>query len=313
MEPRPAAPEGGFGTRAVHASLAVPVVQQRPLSPAIWPTTTWAVDDSDQLGELLLDEREGYVYGRYDNPTATTLHVGVASLHGAAAAWSHASGTAAIHAVLEALRGDGRIVATDRCYGGTLALLRRLATSSGWSVEHRDLTDVAALRDELPADTTVVYAETIANPSTAVADIPALAALCRDRGAALVVDNTFASPYLCRPVELGATAVVESATKFLGGHADVVAGVVAGGEDVVRAARHATYEIGGSLGPWEAWLVSRGLQTLHLRVRESCRNAQAVADTLDAAGVEVAYPGLASHPDHDAATELFGAVGTAGS
>ena len=312
MEPRPPAPRGAFATRAVRSSLAVPQVAQRPLSPAIWPTTTWAVDDSDELGELLEDRREGYVYGRYDTPTATTLHVGVASLHGAEAAWSHASGTAAIHAVLEALRGEGRIVATDRCYGGTLALLRRMAATSGWSVEHRDLTDVTALEETLPDDTTVVYAETIANPSTAVADVAALAELCRRRGVALVVDNTFASPYLCRPVELGATAVVESATKFLGGHADVVAGVVAGSEDVVRRARHVAYEVGGSLGPFEAWLVARGLQTLHLRVRESCRNALAVAETLVAAGVETAYPGLADHPQHDLATEVFGGRGYGG-
>lgn len=311
MEPRPPAPDGRFATRAVHASLAVPDVRQQPLSPAIWPSTTWAVDDSAELGELLEDRAEGYVYGRYDNPTATTLHVGVASLHRAPAAWSHASGTAAILAVLDVTRGDGRIVATDRLYGGTLALLRRMAADAGWKVSHDDLSDVAALAATLPDDTTVVYAETIANPSTAVADLEGLAALCRDRGIALVVDNTFASPYLCRPVELGATAVVESATKFLGGHADVVAGVVAGSEDVVEACRRTAYELGGSLGPLEAWLVLRGMQTLHLRVREASRNAAAVAAALDRSGPvdAVAYPGLSHHPDHDRATRLFGGRG----
>jgi cystathionine beta-lyase/cystathionine gamma-synthase len=314
VEPRPPAPDGAFATRAVHASLAVPHVEQAPLSPAIWPATTWAVDDSAELGELLADRAAGYVYGRYDNPTATTLHVAVASLHGTPAAWSHASGTAAIHAVLEATRGDGRIVATDQLYGGTLALLRRLARDAGWKVSHRDLTDPEALAAALPADTTVVYAETIANPSTAVADIPGLARVCADRGISLVVDNTFASPYLCRPVELGATAVVESATKFLGGHADVVAGVVAGSEELVAACRRAAYELGGSLGPFDAWLVVRGLQTLHLRVREASANAARVAATLATADAvsEVRYPGLADHPDHALASRLFGDRGCGG-
>jgi cystathionine beta-lyase/cystathionine gamma-synthase len=314
VEPRLPAPQGAFATRAVHASLAVPDVRQQPLAPAIWPSTTWAVDDSDELGALLEDRIDGYVYGRYDNPTATTLHTAVASLHGAEAAWSHASGTAAIHAALDAMRDGGRIVATDRMYGGTLALLRRMVRDAGWTVEHRDLSDVDRIADGLPDDTTVVYAETIANPSTAVLDLAALAALCRARGVALVVDNTFASPYLCRPVELGATVVVESATKYLGGHADVVAGVLAGDREVVAAAREATYEVGGSLGPFEAWLVIRGMQTLHLRVREACRNAQAVAETLAGAeGVtEVRYPGLSEHPDHHVATRQFGSRGYGG-
>lgn len=311
MEPRPAAPRGGFATRAVHASRAVPEVRQQPLSPAIWPSTTWAVEYSDELGDLLTDRAAGYVYGRYDQPTATTLHVAVASLHGAPAAWSHASGTAAILAVLDATRGGGRIVATDRIYGGTLALLRRMADDAGWKVSHRDLSDPDALMETLPEDTRVVYAETIANASTAVLDLAALAERCRERGVALVVDNTFASPYLCRPVELGATAVVESATKFLSGHADAVAGVVAGDEEVVAACRQAAYELGGSLGPFDAWLVVRGLQTLHLRVREASRNATAVAEALEASGRvdHVRYPGLASHPDHELAVRQFGGRG----
>lgn len=314
MEPRPPAPQGAFATRAVHASLAVPKVEQQPLSPAIWPTTTWAVEDADELGDLLEDRQPGYVYGRYDNPTATTLHTAVASLHGAPAAWSHASGTAAIHTVLEVTRGGGRVVATDRIYGGTLALLRRLSRDAGWAVTHLDLSDVGRLADELPHDTTVLYAETIANPSTAVLDLEALAALCRERGIAFVVDNTFASPYLCRPLELGATAVVESATKYLGGHADLVAGVIAGDETVVADARRATYEFGGSLGPFEAWLLVRGIQTLHLRVREASRNAAAVAELLAGAdGVsDVRYPGLAEHPDHAVAVRQFGGRGFGG-
>jgi cystathionine beta-lyase/cystathionine gamma-synthase len=257
-----------------------------------------------ELGALLADEVDGYVYGRYDNPTNTALHAVVAALHGAPAAWSLASGTAAIHAALDAVRGDGRILVTDRLYGGTWALLRRLEREHGWQVDHADLD---AVDDHLTDAHTVVYAETIANPSTRVADLQGLGERCAARGIHLVVDNTFASPALCRPLEHGATVVVESATKFLAGHGDVVAGVVAGPQDVVHAVRHHTYELGTSLGPFEAWLVARGAQTLPLRYAASCRNAAVVAQRLAASGVaaDVAHPSLPDHPDADRAAVLF--------
>jgi cystathionine beta-lyase/cystathionine gamma-synthase len=311
VEPSLPRPHGGFTTRSVMGASSLPDVRERPVSAPIWLSSTWGTDRSAQIGELLLDERAGYVYGRYDNPTATTLHGVVASLHEAPAAWSLASGTAAIHAVLEALRGTGRVLATSRIYGGTWALLQRLERDAGWGVDHAPLATaddlVAALRD----DHTVVHVETVANPSTVVTDIPALAEVCRDRGVALVVDNTFASPYLCRPTTLGATAVVESATKFLGGHGDVVAGIVAGEVDLIAEVRRHTYELGGSLGAFEAWLVLRGIQTLSLRVRQASANAAAVAQALaaDERVEAVHYPGLPDHAQHALATRLFGGRG----
>jgi cystathionine beta-lyase/cystathionine gamma-synthase len=305
---------GGFSTRAVKAAAITPDVEQQPLSPAIWPAVTYGADRSHELGHLLTDVTEGYVYGRYDNPTATTLHAMVASLHEAPAAWSLASGTAAIHATLDVLRGSGRVLATSQLYGGTWALLRRLAETAGWQVDHASLLTVEDLDAALTDEHTVVHVETIANPSTAVIDVAGLARRCRERGVALVVDNTFASPYLCRPVALGATAVVESATKYLGGHGDVVAGVVAGDEDLIAHVRHMTYELGASLGAFEAWLVIRGAQTLGLRMAQASRSADTVAHALaDDHRVDVVrYPGLADHPQHELARSLFDGRGAGG-
>jgi methionine-gamma-lyase len=307
VEPSLPRPAGGFSTRAVKGATTVPTVRQTPVSAGIWLSSTWGADRSADVGELLLDEQPGYVYGRYDNPTATTLHGVVASLHGAESAWSLASGTAAIYSTLDVLRGSGRILATDRIYGGTWALLQRLGRDAGWAVDHAPVATADDVRAALTDEHTVVHLESVANPSMVVTDLPAVAAVCRERGVALVVDNTFASPYLCRPIEHGATAVVESATKFLGGHGDVVAGIVAGDAELIDSVRRHTYELGASLGAFEAWLVLRGVQTLALRVREASANALTIATTLaEAVDVHaVRYPGLPDHAQHDLATRLF--------
>jgi cystathionine beta-lyase/cystathionine gamma-synthase len=296
VEPSTSRPSGGIATRAVHGA-TLPSVEQHPLSVPIHLAATWGTDTSAEIGDLLTDRTPGYVYGRYDGPTSTALHAVVASLHGAEAAWSASSGTAAIHAALDVLRGDGRVLASSRLYGGTWALLQRLQRDAGWQVDTADLLTADDLRAALTDDHTVVHVETIANPATDIADLPALAAVCREAGVALVVDDTFASPVLCRPVELGATLAVESATKFLGGHGDVVAGVVAGDADLVARVRHHVYELGASLGAFEAWLVVRGIQTLPLRVRQASRNATAVAAAF-AADPVVATVHHPSRPDH---------------
>lgn len=307
MEPRLPRPTGGPSTRAVHGATTTVVPAEAPVAPAIWPVATWAVERSSMLGELLDDERDGYVYGRYDNPTNTTLHTVIAALHDAEAAWSFASGTAAIHATLEALRGHGRVLASTRIYGGTHAMLAKLADEAGWQVDRVDSGDLEAVAAALTDEHTVVHVETIANPTTDLVDLAAVAELTHAVGARLVVDNTFASPALCQPLALGADVVVESATKYIAGHGDVVAGVVAGPEDVVAAARKHSYELGSSLGPFEAWLVCRGVQTLPLRMERICTNAQAVAEALDVHPDvdDVRYPGLASHPQRALAERLL--------
>jgi cystathionine beta-lyase/cystathionine gamma-synthase len=309
VEPALPRPAGGFATRAVHGA-TVSGPGQRPLGLPIVPASTWATEEGAELGRLLADSADGYVYGRYDNPTNTGLHTVVASLHEAEAAWSAASGTAAIVAALDVVGGSGRIAASDRLYGGTHALLERQAARAGWQVDRVDVTDPDAVAAALTDDHTVLYVETISNPATVVADIATLAGICDDRDVALVVDNTFASPYLCRPLERGATLVVESATKFLSGHSDVVAGVVAGPRHLIAAVRTHVYELGASLGPFDAFLVARGIQTLPLRMRAAGDNALAIARLLaDADLPAVYYPGLADHPQHALAERQFAGRG----
>ncbi len=310
MEPTPPRTDGAFATRAVHAPTAADPLTQRAVSPSIHPATAWTADRNAELAEILADDRPGYAYGRLDNPTNTLLHGTIASLHDTEAAWSLATGTAAIHAALGALRGDGRILATSRLYGGTIALLRRLEREAGWPIDFVDLTVPGAAAAAVTDAHTVVYAETIANPTTAVTDLAEVAAAARSVGATSIVDNTFASPAVCQPAGLGVDVVVESATKFLGGHGDVLAGVVAGPADALARIREFTFEYGGALGPFEAWLVLRGIQTLAIRLREQCRNAAAVAAHLaDRIGsspvVAVHHPSLADHPQHALAARQF--------
>ncbi len=308
MEPTPPRTTGAFATRAVHAAIAAAEVGQRPVAPPIHPATAWIGEHTADLARILADEQPGYAYGRLDNPTNTTLHGAIASLHGSQAAWSLATGTAAIHAALGALRGDGRILATSRLYGGTYALMERLRREAGWPIDVVDLTNPGAAADAVTGEHTIVYAETIANPTTAVTDVAEVAAAARSVGATSIVDNTFASPAVCEPIGLGVDVVVESATKFLGGHGDVLAGVVAGRADAIARVREFTFEYGAALGPFEAWLVLRGIQTLPIRLREQCRNASAVAAHLaERVGEtgEVRHPSLASHPHHDLAVKQF--------
>ncbi len=309
MEPTPPRTTGGLATRAVHGA-TVPAIGQHPVSVPIHPSATWSTDTSAEVADLLADRTPGYVYGRYDNPTNTALHAVVAALHDAPAAWAAASGTAVVHATVGALRGDGRILASDRLYGGTVALLRRLAGSEGWQVDTATLLTGEQAAAALGPDHTVCYLETASNPATAIADLPAIAAVCRERGVALVVDNTFASPVSCRPLTFGASAVIESATKSLGGHGDVVAGVVAGSEELIAAVRHQVIELGGSLGPFEAWLVARGIQTLSVRVKQACANATTVAAALAASDVvsAVHHPSRPDHPQHALVGPVLGGL-----
>jgi methionine-gamma-lyase len=215
----------------------------------------------------------------------------------------------AIHATLASLlRAGDRIVAPVATYGSTRSQLLRVFGGFGVAVEIVDMTDLDAVTAALAAaPTRVLYAETIANPTTHVADHRALAELAHRHGATYVVDNTFASPYVCRPLDLGADLVVESGTKFLGGHSDVIAGVVAGPEDLVGAVERVQIDTGATLGPLDAFLVLRGILTLAVRVDRHAATAAALAGWLERqAGVQaVLYPGLPSHPQYDVARRQF--------
>jgi methionine-gamma-lyase len=310
--PDPGAPHRArLATRAVHG-VAVPPVEQRPAAPPLYQTSTFAFDDAEAYAAALSDPGHGYVYSRYENPTTAALERCVADLEGGAAALAFASGMAAISTTLLALAAGGRIVAQRDVYGGTYSLLETVLPRLGTSVAFASGDDPAALEAELAGGAAVLYLETIANPTMRVADLPALAELAHRHGACLVVDNTVASPVLCRPLEHGADVVLHSSTKYLGGHSDVVGGLaVFADEGDRRAAWDLLIDLGGCADPFASWLVLRGLRTLELRLQRHGANAGALAERLAAhPDVErVHWPGLASHRSAEVAERVLDGPG----
>jgi methionine-gamma-lyase len=310
-DPRPRSrPDArGFSTRAIRAASRIPKLDQTPTSVPIYQTATFASSDADELGRVAADSRAGYAYSRISNPTTSALGSAYAELAGGESGVALASGMGAIHAALASLvRAGDRIVAPIATYGSTRAQLQRTFGGFGVRVDLVDTTDLEAVEASLEsARTRVLYAETIANPTIVVADHVALAELAHRFGALYVVDNTFASPYVCRPLELGADLVAESATKFLGGHSDVIAGVVAGERGLISEVERVQIDTGATLGPLEAFLVLRGILTLAIRVERHAATAVALAAWLERQGRvrRVLYPGLPSHPQHDVALRQF--------
>jgi cystathionine beta-lyase/cystathionine gamma-synthase len=299
----------GFATRAIRAATTPPAVHQRPDSVPIYQAVTFSAGDSDELADIVTDRRAGYAYARIDNPTGTALADAIAELEGAEGAYVLASGMAAIHtALLSVLSAGDRIVSTRNVYGTTRSLLTSVLGRFGVSVDFVDATVPAAVEAALRASPArVLYLETISNPTISVLDIGALSSIAHRHGALVVVDNTFASPYLCRPVELGADLVVESATKYLSGHSDVLAGIVAGSRERIGAVRRIQTDTGATLAPFSSFLVLRGLPTLEIRMRRHAETALRLARWLEGqAGISrVWYPALASHPQHEVAARQF--------
>jgi len=299
----------GFSTRAIRAASHTPPLQQRPTSVPIFQTATFSTEDAAELGEVLGDPRAGYAYSRLANPTTRALGEAYAELAGGAAGYALASGMGAIHAALAAVLSAGdRVVAPTTLYGSTRAQLLGYFGRFGVDVAIVDLTSLEAVEAALrAARTRVLYAETSANPTTFLADHASLAELAHRHGALYVVDNTFASTYVCRPLELGADLVIESGTKYLGGHSDLIAGVVAGQAPLVDAVAKTQVDTGATLGPFEAFLVLRGLLTLAVRMDRHAGNALTLGAWLEEQdGVKrVLYPGLASHPQRAVAERQF--------
>jgi cystathionine beta-lyase/cystathionine gamma-synthase len=300
------------GTRAVHTPRP-DLSGVRTLGLPTYRTSAFEFDRTEDYADVLGDRKPGYSYSRIDNPTSDAFALGLASLeaHGhdrPVAAQAFASGMAAISTVLLALcRAGGHVVAPNAVYGGTYGLLQHVLARFDVDATFVDMTDLDAVRDAMRDTTTVVWAETIANPTTAVTDLAGLAAICRAAGVPLAVDSTFAPPPVCRPLRWGVDLVVHSATKYLGGHSDVTGGALVGDVELVAKVRAARIDLGGSLAPDEAFLLHRGLSTLPLRVARHCATAHAVAEALaNHPMVErIDYPGLADHPQHALATKQF--------
>jgi cystathionine beta-lyase/cystathionine gamma-synthase len=312
--PQEQARRPGENTRSVHLP-PPPQVPQRSLATPIYRTAAFAFSSSAEYAAVLADGMPGFSYSRIDNPTVEAFCSAVASLEGVnlgypVSAQAFASGMAAISTVFWAFcRAGTRVVAPAALYGGTYSFLRNVAANFGVQTEFVDMTDLAQVHAALRPGTSIVYAETLANPTVAVADIAALSRLAHEAGALLVVDSTLAPPVICRPLEHGADLALHSATKYFGGHSDVTGGVVTGHPELIAAIRRTRVDTGGSLGPDDSYLLRRGLETLPLRVRRQCATAQMFAAALarHPAVRTVYYPGLAEHPGHEIARRQFDA------
>ena len=296
-----------FATQAIHAGEA-PDPATGAHNPPIYQTTTYAFTSLAEKRAVLSGEREGFIYTRDGNPTTRTFERKLALLEGAEDSVLAASGMGAISATLLSLLGNGgHLVSSDAIYGMAERFVRDDLPGFGIATTFVDITDLGAVEAAIRPETRVVYTESLSNPTLVVADLPRLAALAHRRGLLLVVDNTFASPYLLRPLAHGADLVLHSATKYLCGHGDAIAGIVSGTRALTAPIRHLVVHLGSPLSPFNAWLLLRGVKTLELRMERHCLNAQRLAEYL-ATRPEVGrvhYPGLPGHPGHDIAARLL--------
>jgi methionine-gamma-lyase len=295
----------GLSTRAIHTP-PLPEGAGEPVVGPIVPSTTFSFERVADLGAVIAEEEYGFTYARLRNPTVEELNAVMADLEGAEAAQAFGSGMAAISAALHSTLSAGdTLLLPQQLYGTTYGLAEAQLRPRGVDVVYLDVTDTAAW--DRPAR--VRFVETMANPGFPLADLAALAETKGD--GLLIVDNTFASPVLCRPLELGADLVCESATKCLNGHHDVMGGIVAGSRELVAAARAHQIEVGSVLDPFPAFLVRRGLKTLALRLERAGENALVAARFLEghAKVARVLYAGLESYPQHDLALRQLAASG----
>jgi cystathionine gamma-synthase len=289
----------GFATRAIHAGQEPDPTTGSVVVP-VHATSTFA---QDGVGGL----RSGYEYARTGNPTRAALETQIAALEGGRFCRAYASGMAAEDTLLRAtLRPGDHLVIPIDAYGGTFRLISTVLADWGVHYSAVDLSDLDAVRAAILPETKLLWCETPTNPLLSIADVSALASIAGEHGLRLVVDNTFASPYLQQPLALGASVVVHSTTKYLGGHSDVVGGaLVTSDEELAADLARLQNGMGAVPGPFDCFLTTRGIKTLALRMERHCDNAQRVAETLEShdAVTSVLYPGLASHPGHEVAAK----------
>jgi len=289
-----------FETRAIHAGQDPDPTTGSVIVP-IYATTTYAQDAPGK--------HAGYEYSRTDNPTRTALQDALASLEGVAdgsggGTVATSSGMAAASLMGYLLKAGEHVLLPNDAYGGTFRFFARVLGEQGFEWSVADPTDLDAVRAEIRPNTRIMWLETPTNPMLRVADIQAHAEIAQEAGAVLCVDNTFATPYLQRPLDLGADVVLHSTTKYLGGHSDVVGGaLITRDPGLLERLRFLQNAAGPVPGPFDAWLTLRGIKTLGLRMERHCDNAMAIAEWLDADDrvASVIYPGLADHPDHEVA------------
>ncbi|WP_259779621.1 methionine gamma-lyase [Aestuariispira ectoiniformans] len=303
----------GFETRAIHTGYDAQE-NEGALTPPIHMTSTFAFETAEAGAEMFAGERAGHFYTRISNPTLDLLERRLASLENAEAGLSTASGMGAITATLWTFIAPGDEIIVDKTlYGCTFAFMRHGLTKFGIKITHVDMSDPANLSAAMSDDTKIVYFETPANPNMRLVDIEEISKIAHTKGARVVVDNTYATPYLTRPIDLGADLVVHSATKYLGGHGDLVAGAVVGSADDIMQVRLVGLKdmTGAVLSPMNAMLIMRGLKTLHIRMDRHCETADMVARALDAHPMvgNVYFPGLESFAQHELAKKQMSQFG----
>lgn len=303
----------GFNTRAIHHAYD-PADQLGALTPPIYMTSTFTFESAEAGAEMFKGERPGYIYSRTKNPTQTILEERMASLEEAEAGLAVGSGMAATSSVMLTLLSQGdRIVIDHTLYGNTFAYLTQALPRFGIVVKTADFTDPEAVAAAMTSDTKLVFFETPANPNVRVIDIAAIARVAHDSGSLVVVDNTFATPALQRPITLGADIVVHSGTKYLGGHGDIIAGAVVGPADLIKQTRQAglRWITGATLSPFNCFLMLRGIKTLSLRMRQHSASALTVARMLEVHPkvASVSYPGLPSFPQYNLARRQMDGFG----
>lgn len=299
-----------FATLAIHAGEAPDPTTGAQNTP-IYQSATFAIPDATQQVKQPGGQPEGYFYTREGNPTTAVIEAKLAALEGAEAAIASASGMGVISAaLLTSLNPGDHLVCADSIYPISQDFITTELPRLGIEVSMVDITDLDAVRRAMTTSTKAVLTEFLSNPELSVADLPELASICREGQARLIVDNTFATPYLLKPLEFGADIVLHSATKYISGHGDAVAGIAAGSQEMIGPMRRFVARYGSPISPFNAWLLIRGIKTLHLRMERHCQNASKLAEFLDRhpAISRVMYPGLPDHAGHDLCHELTGGL-----
>ena len=285
-----------FGTLAVHAGQS-PDETTGAIMPPIYQTSTYV---QPKLGE----PKRGYEYARVQNPTREAMEANIAALEGGAHGIAFSSGMAAIEAITKRLSAGDHVIYEENVYGGTHRMFVQVLARFGMQFTALDCRDLEAVRDAIKPNTRLIHIETPTNPMMRVTDLRGIVQLAHEREITVAVDNTFASPYNQRPLELGADVVVHSSTKYLNGHSDVIGGIAVTSDEQIAADLRFMQKAAGAVpGPWDSWLVLRGTKTLHVRMQAHNANGQRVAEFLEKhpALEAVHYPGLASHPQHELA------------
>ncbi len=292
-----------FATRAIHAGQEADPATGATITP-IYQTSTYTQEG--------LGEHKGFEYSRTSNPTRAALEACLAALENARYGLAFGSGMAATSAVLSILRPGDHIIAGDDLYGGTYRIFERVIRPMGITIDYVPARETGAYQAALRPETKLIWVETPTNPLLALVDIAAVANIAREHGARLVVDNTFATPYLQRPLDLGAHIVVHSTTKYINGHSDVVGGaVLTSDEQAYTDIKFYQNAAGGVPSPFDSWLVLRGVKTLAVRMRQHCENAMRIAEFLAEHTLvrDIYYPGLPAHPDHELAQRQMAGFG----